>query len=137
MGSTLFRFCFFFMLALLLCPIANAGDIVVISNSEVTISADEVEDIYTGEKQFSGSTLLIPIDNAALQEDFLSTLMKMDAAKYNRIWAKKLFRDGLQKPAMKSGEDEVAGFVRRTRGAIGYVSSIPPGVKVIQKIPVQ
>jgi hypothetical protein len=58
--------------------------------------------------------------------------MHMDAAKYNGIWTKKSFRDGLTPPAVKSGDAEVIEFVKRTSGAIGYASSAPAGVKVIQ-----
>lgn len=137
MRSTCFRFCFAITLAFLVCQVANAGDIVVISNSEITISADELEDIYTGEKQFAGSTRLVPVDNAALQEGFLAKLMQMNTEKYNRIWTKKLFRDGLAQPAMKSGDAEVIAYVKRTPGAIGYVSITPPGVKVIHKVAAQ
>jgi len=132
MNSALFRFWFCLALTLLLCPAANAGDIVVISNSEIAVSPDEVRDIYTGEKQFSGSTQLVPIDNAALQEDFLSAFMQMDTVKYNRLWTRKLFRDGLAQPAMKPGDAAVSAYIRRTPGAIGYVSTVPPGVKIIQ-----
>jgi ABC-type phosphate transport system substrate-binding protein len=58
--------------------------------------------------------------------------MQMDAAKYNNIWTKKSFRDGLTPPAVKSGDAEVTEFVKRTPGAVGYVSSTPAGVKIIQ-----
>lgn len=137
MNSAIFRFWFCFALTLLSCQVANAGDIVVISNSEIAVSPDEVRDIYTGEKQFSGSTLLVPVDNAALQENFLSAFMQMDIVKYNRLWTRKLFRDGLAQPAMKPGDAAVSAYVRQTPGAIGYVSTVPPGVKIIQVISVQ
>lgn len=132
MNSAIFRFWICFALTLLSCQVANAGDIAVISNSEIAVSPDEVDDIYTGEKQFSGSTLLIPVDNAALQENFLSAFLQMDTVKYNRLWTRKLFRDGLAQPAMKPGDAAVSAYVRRTPGAIGYVSTVPPGVKTIE-----
>ena len=137
MRSMFFRFCSAFTLVLLVCQGANAADIVVISNSETTLSADEVEDVYIGEKQFARSTRLIPVDNAALQESFLANLLQMDSVRYNRIWIKKLFRDGLSRPAIKSGDVEVIAFVKRMPGGVGYVSSVPPGVKVIRKMSVQ
>lgn len=132
MNSALFRFWFCLALLLLSCQAAIAGDIVVITHSGIAVSPDEVRDIYTGEKQFSGSTQLIPVDNAALQEDFLSAFMQMDTVKYNRLWTRKLFRDGLAQPAMKSGDTAVTAYVRRTPGAIGYVSTVPSGVKIVQ-----
>ncbi|HSM98296.1 MAG TPA: hypothetical protein VLS47_04710, partial [Gallionella sp.] len=84
------------------------------------------------EKQFAGSTKLVVIDNAALQGNFLSQAMHMDAAKYNGIWTKKSFRDGLTPPAVKSGDAEAIEYIKRTPGAIGYVSTTPAGVKVIR-----
>lgn len=132
MKSHIFKACFAAILLLLAAQGANAGDIVIISNPEISVSADEVRDIFLGEKQFAGSAKLVVIDNAALQGNFLSQVMHMDAAKYNGIWTKKSFRDGLTPPAVKSGDAEVIEYIKRTPGAIGYVSTRPAGVKVIQ-----
>lgn len=132
MKSLIFRVCSAAILLLLVSQFANAAGVVVIANSDVSVSADEVRDIFLGEKQFAGSTKLVVIDNAAMQSSFLSQVMHMDAAKYNGIWTKKSFRDGLTPPAVKSGDAEVTEYVKRTSGAIGYVSSAPAGVKVIQ-----
>jgi ABC-type phosphate transport system substrate-binding protein len=133
MKSLIFRACSAAILFLLASQGANAaGDIVVISNSGIVVSADEIRDIFLGEKQFAGGTKLVVIDNAALQAGFLSKVMHMDAAKYNSIWTKKSFRDGLTPPAVKSGDAEVIEYIKRTPGAIGYVSTTPAGVKVIR-----
>ena len=118
------------LLALFFAQGANAGDVVVISNPGITISAGEVKDIFLGEKQFAGGTKLVVIDNAATQEAFLSKFMQIDTAKYNNIWTKKSFRDGLTPPAVKSGDAEVTEYVKRTPGAVGYVSNTPSGVNV-------
>ena len=132
MKSHIFKACLAAILLLLASQGANAGDIVVISNSETAVSADEIRDIFLGEKQFAGSIKLVVIDNAALQGGFLSKVMHMDAAKYNGIWTKKSFRDGLTPPAVKTGDAEVIEYIKRTPGAIGYVSSTPSGVKVVK-----
>jgi len=131
MKSATFRFCSAAMLALLVSQGANAGDVIVISNPGITISADEVKDIYLGEKQFAGSTRLVPVDNAAVQSDFLSRFMQMNAAKYNGAWNKKTFRDGLAPPAVKPSDAEVIEYVKRTPGAVGYVGG-PGGVNVVK-----
>ena len=132
MKSLIFRACAAIILFLFIFQGANAGDIVIISNSGITVSSDEIRDIFLGEKQFAGDTKLVVIDNAALQAGFLSKFMHMDAAKYNGIWTKKSFRDGLTPPSVKSGDAEVFEYVKRTPGAIGYVSSATAGVKIIQ-----
>ncbi len=132
MKSHIFKACSAAILLFFAAQFANAADIVVIANPEVVVSPDEVRDIFLGEKQFAGNTKLVVIDNAALQNGFLTKFLHMEAAKYNGIWTKKSFRDGLTPPAVKSGDAEVIEFVKRTPGAIGYVSSTPAGVKVLQ-----
>jgi len=130
MKSTLFRYISAILLALLLPQIAFAADVVVISHPGTTISAGEVKDVFLGDKQFAGATKLVPVDNAALQESFASKFLDMSTSKYSSAWTKKSFRDGLIPPAMKSGDAEVIDFVKRTPGAVGYVSSTPSGVNV-------
>lgn len=111
---------------------AQAGDVVVIANTSVSLSASEVRDVFLGDKQFAGSTKLIPIDNAAVQEGFLSKVLQISSAKYASTWTKKAFRDGLTAPAIKSSDAEVIEYVKRTKGAVGYVSSNPSGVNIIK-----
>jgi len=130
MKSTFFRYFSAALLALLLPQLANAADVVVISHPGTTISAGDVKDVFLGEKQFAGGTKLIPVDNASLQDNFLSKFLDMARSKYSSAWTKKSFRDGLTPPAMKSGDAEVIDYVKRTPGAVGYVSSAPSGVNV-------
>lgn len=132
MKSIILRFCSAAILLFLVSQSANAGDIVVISHPGTTTSAAEVRDIFIGDKQFAGNVKLIVVDNASVQNSFLSKFMKMDTGKYNGIWTKKSFRDGLIPPAVKSGDAEVIAYVKQTSGAIGYVSSTPTGVNVVQ-----
>jgi ABC-type phosphate transport system substrate-binding protein len=132
MKSKIFRVCSAAIFLLLASTLANAAGVVVIANPNVSVSADDVRDIFLGEKQFAGDVKLIVVDNAAMQNTFLSQVMQMDVNKYNGIWTKKSFRDGLTPPAVKSGDAEVSEFIKRTPGSIGYVSSVPAGVKVIK-----
>jgi ABC-type phosphate transport system substrate-binding protein len=132
MKSLIFKVCSTAILLLSSIQGASAADVVVIANPGIEISSDEVKDVFLGEKQFAGSTKLDVIDNSALQDSFLSKVMHMDAVKYRSIWTKKSFRDGLTPPAVKTSDAEVIEYVKRTPGAIGYVSSTPAGVKVIK-----
>jgi ABC-type phosphate transport system substrate-binding protein len=122
----------FTALALLAMP-AWAGDVYVIANKSLSISGADVRDIFVGDKQVAGGTKLVPIDNAALQKDFLDKVVKVDAAKYGSIWTKKGFREGLNPPVVKNGDADVVAAVKATPGAVGYVSSAPAGVTVVQK----
>jgi hypothetical protein len=99
----------------------------------VTLNADEVRDVFLGEKQIAGSVKLVPVDNAAAQPAFLSRIIKLDPAKYAAAWAKKSFRDGLTPPSIKATDAEVVDFVKHVPGAVGYVTSAgADGVNVIK-----
>ena len=132
MKANLLKFFSTAALSLLVSLAAYAADVIVIANPGVNLSAGDVRDIFLGEKQFAGSTRLSPVDNAALQESFLSKLIQMTSAKYTGIWTKKAFRDGLTAPAMKSGDAEVIEYVKRTPGAVGYVANAPAGVNIVK-----
>jgi hypothetical protein len=109
------------------------ADVYVIANPGVTLAPDEVRDVFLGDKQLAGSTKLVPVDNAAEQKDFLDKVLKLDAGKYNAIWVKKGFRDGLNAPPVKNTDAEVIAIVRGTPGAISYVASPPKDLKVLGK----
>lgn len=109
------------------------GEGFVISNSGIQVTAPEIKEIFTGDKQFAGSVKLNPVDNGPAQAAFLAAVLKMDVTRYNTIWTKKSFREGINPPPVKSGDGEVLDFVRKTPGAVGYVTSTPSGVTVIQK----
>ena len=110
-----------------------AGDVFVIANANVTLSANEVKDVFVGEKQIVAGTKLVPMDNAAVQADFLSKVISVDAAKYASIWSKRAFREGINPPPVRGSDAEVLAAVKSTPGAVGYVSKAPDGVKVIAK----
>jgi ABC-type phosphate transport system substrate-binding protein len=112
---------------------AWAGDIFVIAHPGIELSADEVRDVFVGEKQTAGPVKLNPVDNAAAQADLLSKVVKVDAAKYAAIWAKKGFRDGVTPPPVRGNDAEVIAAVKTVPGTIGYVSKAVADVKVIAK----
>ena len=117
---------------ILFAPLAvQAGE--VIANVAVVLSADEIRDVFLGEKQFAGNLKLVPVDNASLHAEFLSKVLQSDERKYAARWTRKSFRDGLAAPAVKGSDAEVIAFVRATPGAVGYVSNGAAGVKVLEK----
>jgi ABC-type phosphate transport system substrate-binding protein len=119
--------------ALLVVSTAWAGDVFVIANSGLNLTAEEVRDVFTGEKQLAGSVKFTPMDNSSAQADFLSKVVKVEATKYTSIWVKKGFRDGLNPPPMRSSDAEVINAVKSSPGGVGYVSKATPDVKVIHK----
>jgi hypothetical protein len=112
---------------------ASAGDIYVIAHSGTQVTAADVREIYLGEKTFTGAIKLVPVDNAAAQDEFLAKVMKMESGKYTASWTKKTFRDGVSPPPLKGGDAETIQFVKSTAGAVGYVTTSPAGVTVVGK----
>ena len=113
--------------------ITMAGNLYIIAYPGITLTEAELKEVYAGERQFSGSVKLVSVDNAAAQSDFLSKVMKMDAAVYGALWIKKAFRAGLTAPEVKSGDAEIYSFIRKTPGAVGYVTVPMAGGQVLHK----
>ncbi len=127
------RYLVFFAAALTLIfsdGLAGA-ELFVVCNSGTSLGADDIPDVFTGGKQFSGDIKLVPVDNAAAQEEFLAKVMRMSGVKYSAHWTKKSFRDGIRQPPVKANDAATLEFVRRTPGGVGYVRTAPTGVKVI------
>ncbi len=119
------------LLLVLALPTARAGE--VIAHPSVVLDADEIRDVYLGEKQFAGAIKLVVVDNRALQTEFLAKLLQTDERKYAARWTRKSFREGLAAPTLKGSDAEVIAFVRATPGALGYVSTSAGGVKVLER----
>jgi len=111
----------------------TAADVFVITNNATNLSADDIKDVFIGEKQVGDGVKLTPIDNGSLKNDFLDKALHLTADKYTAIWVKKGFRDGLTAPASKGSDQEVIAIVKSKPGAVGYVSKASADVKVIKK----
>jgi ABC-type phosphate transport system substrate-binding protein len=118
------------LVALLCAKPSHAGEVIV--NDSVILTADEIRDVFLGEKQLSDGVRLVPVDNSEIQTEFLSKILQTDNQKYYARWTRKSFREGLTAPAVKGTDAEVIAFVKSTRGAIGYVKKASVGVKVLQ-----
>ena len=111
---------------------AQAPSLYLIGGQGVSLSGGEIKEVYLGEKVFSDSVRLVPVDNTAARAAFLNKVIGMTANKYESIWTKKAFRDALNPPTVLSTDAQVIDFVKKTAGAVGYVSTPPSGVTVIQ-----
>jgi hypothetical protein len=111
---------------------AQAPTLYVIGGPGVSLSADDVRDVFLGEKLFSGSTKLTPVANRVGIETFLSKVVGISAVKLQAVWSNKNFRDGVTPPRLLSSDTEVIEFVKRTPGAVGYVSTASAAVTVIK-----
>jgi len=104
---------------------ALGGDVFVVTRTDIKLSLDDVREVFLGDKEFVGTVRLVPIDNQIAQAEFAMKALSMSAQRYTQLWVKKAFRDALTPPAVIAGDAEVIEFVKRTRGAIGYVQSAP------------
>ncbi len=127
------RFLFFIIAFGCIIASSHSKDLYVIVHPSVSLSPGEIQDVYFGDKQFAGSQKLVVIDNASAQSDFLSKVVKIESKRYNTLWVKKSFRDGLAIPAVKGSDAEVVAFVKNNPGAIGYILALPEGVKSLAK----
>jgi ABC-type phosphate transport system substrate-binding protein len=127
--NTLFRIAA--LAALMTHALARAGE--VIAHPSVSLDADEIREVFLGEKQFAGNLKLVPIDNSGAQAEFLNRVLQTDARTYAARWTKKSFREGLAAPDVRGSDAEIAAFVRATPGAVGYVSGKVAGAKVLHK----
>jgi hypothetical protein len=117
------------LVALLALGDGRCGEVIVHPSTQV--SAEDVRDIFLGEKQLAGGTRLVPVDNGAAQEEFLAKVLQTDTQKYYARWTRKSFREGITAPVLKGSDAEVIAFVKATPGAVGYISKPYPGLKVI------
>lgn len=120
-------------LLLALAGPALAGDLYVIAHAPLRLTPEDIKAIFLGEVRFHGGALVLPIDNAAAQAEFLAKVVKMPRNRYAAWWTKKAFRDSLNAPPTLTTDAEVVVFVARQPGAIGYVTSAPGSSTVIAK----
>jgi hypothetical protein len=115
-------------------PALAFADVYVITHSGLAITADDIKNVYIGEKELAESTKIKPQDNTAVRDEFLRKVLQLDAVKYESLWTKKSFRDGINPPTVKANDAEVIAYVRATPGAIGYISIAPPSdVTIVKK----
>lgn len=110
---------------------ARGADVYVVARADIKLSLDEVREVYLGDKEFSRGVRLVPVDNQSAQAEFAAKALAMDAQRYNQLWVKKAFRDALTPPGVLASDVEVMDFVRRNRGAIGYVLSVPRDKEIV------
>jgi ABC-type phosphate transport system substrate-binding protein len=111
----------------------SIADVYVICNSGLDVSEADIKDVFTGEKQSIGGNKLAVVDNKGVEDEFLSKALGQPKAKYDAVWAKKAFREGVAIPSALSGDSDVLSHVKSNPGGIGYVATSPSGVKVIKK----
>jgi ABC-type phosphate transport system substrate-binding protein len=126
--------------ALLALPVlpALAGPIVIAHPgvTETALSGGQVKDIFLGNSaQWSSGTrvVLCMLDDNEVSRAFLTSRVGKSHKQFATFWKKAVFSGTGAMPNDFASEAEMAAFVAKTVGAVGYIDETTPhdGVKVI------
>jgi ABC-type phosphate transport system substrate-binding protein len=132
-----------YLVTLLLLADATAGAepgvrvVVNEANPVSSLSRDELSDRFLKKVSFwADGTLVLPVDqaeDAAVRDTFTREILRKSSSALRAYWHQRIFSGRDIPPLQKDDDAAVLAFVRRNRGAIGYVSAEAPvaGVKVI------
>ena len=103
----------------------------IIAAEGVTLTRQDVKDVFLGKKYFSGSIKLVPAANMVGLDEFLHKVLNLTPNQLEAVWNKKAFRDGVMSPRVLRSDTAMIEFIKQTPGAVGYVTTTPIGVNVI------
>jgi ABC-type phosphate transport system substrate-binding protein len=133
-----------FLITLLLFADATASaepDLLVVINEANPISAlsrDDLCDLFLKKSSYwTDGTLVLPVDQvegAAVRDSFNREILRKSSSAVRAYWQQRIFSGRDVPPPEKDDDAAVLAFVRRNRGAIGYVSLRAPttGVKAVR-----
>ena len=132
-----------FLLLLISAGDLNAGNIVVIINSDnplEQLTRHQVVDLYMGRQLlFPDGTSALPLDQAMHTTEraiFYRKLVNRRVAEINAYWARLLFSGRASPPRSMIDSDEILRTVRNNPGAIGYIDEdqVDQTVKVVFRL---
>jgi ABC-type phosphate transport system substrate-binding protein len=106
-----------------------AAEVQVIINHDsgvTSATAAEIEDLYLGRKtKWAGGAKAVPLTNASADETqrFLSRFLDRTPSSFAAEWKRIVFTGKGSAPAEARDDREMIELVRKTPGAIGYVSA--------------
>jgi ABC-type phosphate transport system substrate-binding protein len=115
---------------LLLAVPSKADEVVLIVNTDVPVSSitrDEVKRIFLGKKtsleDWKGEIVFAIQKKTDAAIQFLSEYVGKSTYQYNIYWKKRVFAGKGKAPPAFSSDQEIAAFVSKTAGAMGFVSA--------------
>ena len=130
---------FSILLLLLFTSPVLAGVVIIANpdNSELVLGHSEVERIYLGKMtHWSDDSGIVPVmlKNGATHEAFLDEYMNRTVHRFVSYWRQMVFTGKGIPPKTFTDDAELAAYVARTPGAVGYVSEKTSlsGVKVLK-----
>ncbi len=126
------------VLGVVYMTLSFGGEIVFIVSEDFPVSkvsAGELRDVYLKEREFLGGIPVIPVNlpsDNELRKRVERELLGMDREKLQLFWNRK-YLSGVDPPIVLLSERAVKEFVRRVKGAVGYIrrSNLEKGFRVI------
>lgn len=118
---------------------AQAGEIVVIGNSNVPkMDATTIQKIYTGKFISVAGISVTPVGvkpGSVARNRFLQDFLNQDEEKYTAYWTVRRYIGKGTPPAELTNAAEVISYVQSTPGAIGYIdeTELKQGVNIIAR----
>lgn len=120
--------------------LAHAADVKIIANSSVNaseISADDLKKVFLGTKSSLGDGSKVePVmeKGGPAHTQFLKEYIGKTDDALNTYYRSQVFTGKGSMPKVLASDAEVAAFVAKTKGAIGYISSSAsaPGAKTLE-----
>jgi len=105
-------------------------------NTASDISAEELRSFYLGKRhEWADGTRAVPVDleAGAPRRGFLTAVLRMDEAAYDRYWVDQKVRGAGTGPRRVASASLVVRLVARVRGAVGFVplSRVDGSVKIL------
>lgn len=118
---------------------SSLAGVIVIANEDVpvgSLSDSDLKNIYLGKKTFWNSDVKITLTvlkEGGVHESFLKDYVGKTPEQFKNYWNKILFTGAGTPPTPFSSEADLVDYVKKTRGAIGYIDSQTShqGVRVI------
>jgi ABC-type phosphate transport system substrate-binding protein len=124
----------------LLAPVkAAVAEVIVIANNDGTaasLDSASLKNIYLGKKLMwdnSNKVVLTMLKSGSTHESFLNKYVGKTPEQFSNYWNQLLFTGAGTPPTPFNSEKELVDFVKRTRGAVGYIDSgtAHDGVRVV------
>jgi ABC-type phosphate transport system substrate-binding protein len=123
-------------------PAAVTGPLLVVANADTpALDADTLQKIYLGKVVEVGGRPVVPVNLAkgnSLRTAFMEQVLAQDDDKFIAYWTVRRYIGKGSPPREFATTQEQLEFLRKTPGAVGYVSDagqIEQGLKTILKKP--
>ena len=119
--------------------LANAGEIVVIGNSNVPkMDVVTIQKVYTGKFISVAGVNITPIGakpGNPVRNRFLQDFLNQDEEKYTAYWTVRRYIGKGAPPAELTSAEDVIRYVQSTPGAVGYIdeAELKQGLNIIAR----